>query len=690
MGHVINSRKKIIIFSYSKMSLIVLSSKGDDPEDFSNYMTQGVKIPKNAEVCLVSSHINRKLQTPREISIAAGSNTFALSYGSGVDTDRDGINYTPHSPMEISLSQSNNKFPIHIAKYTSIENYFNNFMNESNNIPISTITNGAWINDINQDKFTFRCRQRKPDRAASEGSSIASDFRVRAGINDQMGQVSTGETLENNTGFGEGAKVAQSTDANRTNYVKLSINALGSVSESQGNFIDTQPLWNTDTGAEQGTFEVLGSRHGVVGGAWYWDVSCGAISVDTDTHVLGMRGGIVAGNKFNFEDASNDYNILLDPQTGGTNFDIWWQIDGVGPSTVSVGFYYRRNIGIDKQNSPSDNDVVKFGSVRRAVTLGQDLRLMLRPCRRSRDGNPISATNFVYCIDAGFGIVTHASGDLSNEGSANQGGTLGYADITDKYAVDSSFNLYQYLPLRQGTSFAYQNAANRTVQQSAIHHKLGASKTELMDVSGLPITIGTSTMNQTQINDNNLDSSWSSSVARSTLGTTLGFTEPVKNQTMQLMGTNGIISDVRVESSIQTAHTLVVQLPDLSITGFYGNTQGTADSGTLNINGGGNSAPILATIPFGNPTRITDLSSVNSGYLDLHKGQYFAAPVENWIRVNNPNSLVLSSLRCRLTDELGSKPNMLDPNTTIVIKIRERADVKNVIQGGTVARPDES
>ena len=194
------------------MSLIVLSSKGDDPEDFSNYMTQGIKIPKNAEICLVSSHINRKLKTPEENSIAAGSNTFALSYGLGVNANRDGEGYTPHPPMEISLSQSSNKFPIHIAKYTSIENYFNNFMNESNNIPVSTLTNGSWINDINQDKFTFRCRQRKPNAAASEGSSNANKFKVRAGINDQMGvAVNAGDTLENKKGLCEGATAVSKT-----------------------------------------------------------------------------------------------------------------------------------------------------------------------------------------------------------------------------------------------------------------------------------------------------------------------------------------------------------------------------------------------------------------------------------------------------------------------------------------------
>ena len=43
------------------MSLIVLNSKGSDPEDFSNFMTEQIKFPKDAEVCLVSSNINRKM-----------------------------------------------------------------------------------------------------------------------------------------------------------------------------------------------------------------------------------------------------------------------------------------------------------------------------------------------------------------------------------------------------------------------------------------------------------------------------------------------------------------------------------------------------------------------------------------------------------------------------------------------------
>mgnify|MGYP003317756451 CR=1 FL=1 len=79
------------------MSLIVLNSKGSDPEDFSNFMTEQIKFPKNAEVCLVSSNINRKMMVAHEAEIAAGSNSIGFQLGSGTllqDGTRDGTLYS--------------------------------------------------------------------------------------------------------------------------------------------------------------------------------------------------------------------------------------------------------------------------------------------------------------------------------------------------------------------------------------------------------------------------------------------------------------------------------------------------------------------------------------------------------------------------------------------------------------------
>ena len=57
-------------------------------------------------------------------------------------------------------------------------------------------------------------------------------------------------------------------------------------------------------------------------------------------------------------------------------------------------------------------------------------------------------------------------------------------------------------------------------------------------------------------------------------------------------------------------------------------------------------------------------------------------PMENWICLNNPAPFSVSSLRCRLTDSLGNKPNMLDQTTTITIKIKKRGSNVDFRQGG--------
>ena len=673
------------------MSLIILSSKGDDPEDFSNYMTQGVKFPKDAEICLVSSHINRKLMNINEIQISAGANTFALSYGiANFLFSRDDDGYTPHAPIMLSLSLKSKNFPIKIETFINIEAFFNNFMNDSNNIPISTLTNGAWNSDISQNtgKFGFFCEQQKPNNVGSLGLSVASNFRVRAGINDQLsGPISLQPTAFpfNVVSYNEGATITQSTDVSRNNFVKLL------KSEKQGNFIDTKPVWNTDTEAVPETWTVLSNARGVEGGCWAWDISCSVLTSKED--VVGLRGGIIAGNKFNFDSASNNYNILLDPQTGATDYDVWWEIgdvEGAGFDTITVNFYYQKKIGhgFEKHNSSVDSRVVKFGIQSKTLTAAQDLRIMMRPVAQNR----ADPATLKYIVEAALGIVTKTDGTISDITSANATSTPGFVQVTDPLSTtNNEFNLYRHLPLRQGTSYSYQNTDSVEVQQSAIHHKMADIDTEdfTNPTHGLPIVIGTAPLQVTQVDVVQPDPFFNEAISNSTIGSSIGFSTGFYASDMSLMQTTGIQADLQIASSLPTTHTLVVQLPDLSITGFYGNTSGSAAAGTLNLNGGGNSAPILGTIPFGKPNRIFNLDENENGYMDMNKGQFFAAPMENWIRLNNPNSLVLTSMRCRLTDELGNKPNILDPNTTITIKVRERADRRNVIQGGTVARPDE-
>ena len=56
--------------------------------------------------------------------------------------------------------------------------------------------------------------------------------------------------------------------------------------------------------------------------------------------------------------------------------------------------------------------------------------------------------------------------------------------------------------------------------------------------------------------------------------------------------------------------------------------------------------------------------------------------MENWISLNNPAPFSLSSIRCRITDELGNKANLLDATSTITIKIKKKSGREAFRQGG--------
>jgi len=47
--------------------------------------------------------------------------------------------------------------------------------------------------------------------------------------------------------------------------------------------------------------------------------------------------------------------------------------------------------------------------------------------------------------------------------------------------------------------------------------------------------------------------------------------------------------------------------------------------------------------------------------------------MENWIKLKNPSAFKVNSLRVKLTDELGQKPNICAGNTTVTIKIKAPA-----------------
>ena len=227
------------------MSLCILSSKGSDPEDFSNFVTEQIKFPKDAEVCLVSSHINRKMMV-------------------------------------------DNHFPVIITD-GEIPALANAFMNEPKYQPISPLV-GGWISDVGVapgDLFTFKNEMKIPDPASSRGNTRVEDILIQPGWNIiENGGVNNTDILPGTS------SVAQPAGALYVDWVGCK----GSVGQGSTNFVDKDPVWNTDTGQRLGVYTPLaGAGACIEGGGWTWGFNIDPAMAVKD--IMGLRGGIFKINQ---------------------------------------------------------------------------------------------------------------------------------------------------------------------------------------------------------------------------------------------------------------------------------------------------------------------------------------------------------------------------------------------------------
>ena len=657
------------------MSLIILNSKGSDPELFSNYVTEQIKFPKEAQVCLVSSHINRKLLIDSEVVIDSGGNTLAFQLGTGANPNvaltRNQADYTPHQPILYDFANTTKSFPIVLPDGAAVGSLLNRVMNDKDQTPISPLV-GGWASTIAtiapsvQPTVQFLNTPKVPSLAASLGSTTRNSIVEQPGQNKQGGI---------NTTTGLDGSVSEQGLAVFANWVKVTAN------EGHGNFIDENPLWNTDNGERVGIYTNLASNLGIVGGGYNWQINP-ATAVDTQD-IEGLRGGIFGDRSYATADgqAQSTY-VDTNPLTGGTKYDIWWEITRfqIGTGAMTISFYQRPRMNQnDDQFLPFPP--YKWGQINTPATVGS-VRISMRPVSNPGGGIPY------YCMEGYAAVIATATNTIPGASlPATDGGMLGVCKITDPYALNEApaaadnqqIDLYRHLPIRQGMSVESTNGI-MPVYMNAIHH--GDDTADML--AGIfgnwrPYTFAFHKSNE--FNTGNLDKEFYQAQQRSTIGNALGFTARTKEQTTALMLTDGIVADIGVSTTVPMNHTLVVSLPDLPVSGFFGNSSGSLAAGTLNINAGGQSAPIIGVIPFGSlpirqpsqdPTIVADgVESLLSG-----RGEYWSAGIENWVDLDNPTSFSLSSLTCRITDELGNKPLCLEPNTTITIKIRGRREVQ--------------
>lgn len=660
------------------MSLIVLNSKGSDPEDFSNFMTEQIKFPKDAEVCLVSSNVNRKIMVDAEASIAAGSNSIGIQLGTGglLGTGlRDAATYTPHSPIMVDIETAGKNFPIK-AVGTGVGNVINASLNNTDNIPISNIARG-WAAGAGiptgGEPFTLWNTAQVPDVAAYEGTR--GEWTNIAGRNNiGTGGINTTSTTGGIASFPAGAEYSQ--------YVRLEGSA------ENNNFVDLKPVWNTTNGAGIGVFTPTATNRNIIGGGWDWRFRTDGADINS---TLSMRGGIFDNSSFTNQDIYN-VNSDLNGQSGGTAYTIWWELsDPTAAPGLQVDFYARKpgskaDLGV---NSRLDEGVINWARAALPAAPAELHAIGIRPVIDNTGADP------VYVLEAYAGIVSFGNVYTTPPALANQG-TPGTLQISDPRSPGTyqppligdpvNFDLYRHLPLRMGCNTT--GGIDYSIFCSAIHHAdtttAAMSAAELANFSPYTFLLGDLAPTQ-QAEPYASGGSWDAEcrqvIRKATLGGVLGYTSHYGRVTAAAMlpAQAGLPAPIDLGLTRPEALSLVVTLPDLPITGYYGNSSGDGAAGTLNMNSGGNSAAIVGVIPFGNRP-YKDAESGIAGSSD--RGEFFACPMENWICLNNPAPFSISSLRCRITDALGNKPQVLDSTSTITIKIKKRGSNVDFRQGG--------
>lgn len=657
------------------MSLIVLNSKGDDPEDFSNFMTEQIKFPADAEVCLVSSNINRRMMIDLEAHIAAGSNSLGFQLGSGTllaDSTRNADLYTPHAPNEINIESKGKNFPIKVVA-TSVGDEINAHMNNPEKILCSNTCRGWASAAVGAAPFTFWNTPQvcEPDTEGDVGNWITQPGANRINQGGINSTTQSGGTVQPEAGAYVNWKKLKGTNGN-------------------GSFVDLEPLWNTHNGARLGTFNPNGSNINIEHGGWNWRFRTDNTAAE---EIAALRGGIFDNTTFTADDWFNkDSNI--NKLVGGTAYTVWWELTRVAADGSATCTFYARKPGNKTKegvNNELDSMTVRWAQVALPAAPAAHISLGIRPVIDATGAAP------VYVLEAYMGVTALATNLWTTPPAAcTAGGTAGKIIVSDPLDIGTwsptiggvdrlNFDLYRHLPIRMGVSSSHTEPR---VLCNAIHHAQVASTAMSVTDQGnfSPYTFLLNNLSPIQnALPENLGGSWDAPcrqmLRKATLAKVLGYIGHFGKvaATAMLPAAAGLPADIGLNLTLPENLNLVVTLPDLPITGYYGNSSGDDAAGTLNLNSGGNSAAILGVIPIGERPYKTP---AGGDRVNNHRGQFFACPMENWVCLNNPAPFSTSSLRVRITDALGNKPNVLDSTSTITIKVKRRRSENDFRQGG--------
>ena len=599
------------------MSIVYLSSEGQNPHNFTNQFAQGIQLGVGAEVSVMGYNGNLRnkqidaTQPPAELVIVEGVNDAFTIYHGDMGEAIDAAKLAYYAPFLVKLEAgiyTPDALAEAIKDTINYYEYIDHFKN-------------AWTCswDNASRKFTIKCGKiRSP---ANSGGEWVCYGGQPDGITAAAGQ----DTLIPFT------PVAGTSGIKRGAFLDLQTGFLGDTTQALG-----------ATGAASNGYEI------------------GFTTTDTDYSKIQVSMGIVPEKRATRCDRNRQLDNAGDELFGSSrNESLIWNgskpINGnldfamIEPDGFEwVGFFglgmcvgldgrvgiIKTNVGVESNNpkAPTNRTITWT-----ATNIGAAGAKKLAMCPRYDDANTYPV--MVFLADVGAGYVIIGNEEIGGVGSEtnyySNSVKLHYGVVYDtNYLNATSVNAYVVKSIHSGEG---SGAATEVQENIAIGWKpMGANnsiETPIHQLTGL-----TKLMEQANISD------------------FLGFkpTEVVRTTTALntplapgWVSTEPITTNIELESVNQP---LIITSQDLTAKGYLG-------SGAA---GAGAEAAILGV--------------VRTNGKEADYGFSTDCP-DNWIHLNNTSPLMLNSLNITLKDESNREGTILEPNFSVWLKFRCNANM---------------
>ncbi len=688
------------------MSLIVLDSKGQDPAEFENHFGKGIKLPPNAEVCLVGSNLNYKHNSEDAHTISEGNDTFTVQYGNVVTPGENETGAFTFKLEHGTFTSQNIANLIDLAFRDSGIPGFEAGIKPGPTIfanqPVSPLREAlTCVLDLGTKKLNLGCERRLVSQIGQNGYVDDKDAQQSFYTsNGKYGARIVGSDNQLTGGVLPPARITRlGFDDTYANWLPVNEEEFNDGGKKDClALLNKYPIWTHSTGGPP-LLPVGGAWGGsprinptyLMGNHWLFDPVLSFAS--TRDKLTIYMGGIVSGKRVGVigwgPSQTSAVNNVINRQSfddwanGGVKYDIWWEIEAnIISSNWKVKFYYHP---MNKEWKYENR--IQFGEGAIEENGSNQISLIPKNGKCGTDPNapkvPVPADEDKFIWEARVAYSTTVTASTPNSSSpATNAGFPGYVVVTD----GGDFDIYKHLPLFQGTNLKTNGrpmlpGVDVGVNISTLRHgNIGTENMSVLngDVQAVVGAAGIAVIdgNQTQFRDinfgfspvreispeivNYINHSFRNMTDRySNIARSIGFEEG-KLHTIPANSAVTLDGDFASIEWNESTGVAIIQIPNLPIDGSLG--------GGSDVWGGSNSACILGVSPI-KVNNTTDSSLYNE------------PSNENWIKMKNLCMDSLNQLKVLITDSTGRKLINLSPNSTVWLKIRQGSGDRTLKSG---------